>query len=272
MVNLTGSSNSSPAESPNMASPSPSSQHFVITEQFDKQKPPLAGTADLIGKSWSESVHPIPPVRPFEESAGPVHQLPQDATPVDFFSLFWEPPFFQTLAEETNRYATQRQVQKPDRKWYPTTPEEIRAFIGINIIMGIDQKPAISHYWSTDPYLGNPGIQSVMPRERFEALYRYLHLSNSDEMPGRDDPAYDPLYKIRPLINLCQQNFRDRYVPGQNMCVDEGMIKYKGRLYFRQYMPKKPRQDTFLTMRSAWGSQFPVAEVKLGWPPMLSWI
>ena len=24
------------------------------------------------------------------------------------------------------------------------------------------------------------------------------------------------------------------------MSVDEGMIKYKGRLYFRQYMPKKP--------------------------------
>ena len=37
-------------------------------------------------------MHPIPPVRPFEESAGPVHQLPQDTTPVDFFSLFWEPP------------------------------------------------------------------------------------------------------------------------------------------------------------------------------------
>ena len=185
-------------------------------------------------------MQPIPTLLPFEESAGPVHQLPQDATPVDFFSLFWEPLFFETLTSETNRYATQRQVEKPDRKWYPTTQEEIRAFIGINIIMGIDQKPAIAHYWSTDPYLGNAGIQSVMPRERFEALYRYLHLNDSDAMPGRDDPEYDPLYKIRPLITLCQQNFRDRYVPGRNMSVDESMIKYKGRLYFRQYMPKKP--------------------------------
>ena len=185
-------------------------------------------------------VRPIPTIQPFEELAGPVHHLTEDATPLDFFSLLWEPSFFQLLAEQTNLYARQRQVEKPNRKWYPTTSEEIKAFLGINIIMGIDQKPALTHYWSTDPYLGNQGIQSVMPRERFEALNRYLHLNDSEQMPGRDDPAYDPLYKIRPLIDSCQQNFRDRYIPGRDVSVDEGMIKYKGRLYFRQYMPKKP--------------------------------
>jgi len=149
---------------------------------------------------------------------------------------------FQLLADETNRYVAQKQVKKPDRKRYPTTPDEIKAFTGINIIMGIDQKPAIAHHWSTDPYLGNRGIRSVIPRERFEALNRYLHLNDSEQMPSRDDAAYDSLYKLRPLIDHCQQNFRDRYIPGCDMSVDEGMIKYKGRLYFRQYMTKKTHQ------------------------------
>ena len=185
-------------------------------------------------------MHQIPTIQPFEELPGPVHQLPADATPLDFFSLLWAPSFFQLLAEETNRYASQRLVQRPDNKWHPTTPEEIKAFLGVNIIMGIDQKPAIPHYWSTDPYLGNPGIQSVFPRERFEALNRYLHLNDSEQMPGCDDAAYDPLYKIRPLIDNCQHNFRDQYVPGKDMSVDEGMVKFKGRLFFKQYMPKKP--------------------------------
>ena len=94
--------------------------------------------------------------------------------------------------EQTNLYARQRQVEKPNRKWYPTTSEEIKAFLGINIIMGINQKPALTHYWSTDPYLGNQGIQSVMPRKRLEALNRYLHLNDFEQMLGRDDPAYDP--------------------------------------------------------------------------------
>ena len=125
-------------------------------------------------------------------------------------------------------------------KRYPTTCEEIKAFLGVNIIMGIDQKPAIPDYWSTDPYLGNPGILSVFPRERFEALNCYLHLNNSEQMPGHDHPAYDPLYEIRPLIDNCQHNFRDRYVPGKDVSVDEGMVKYKGRLFFKQYMPKMP--------------------------------
>ena len=185
-------------------------------------------------------MQPIPTIRPFEKSAGLVHQLPEDATPPEFFSLLWGPSLFQLLADETNRYAAQKQVKKPDKKWYPTTPDEMKAFIGINIIMGIDQKPAIAHYWSTDPYLGNQGIRSVIPRERFEALNRYLHLNDSEQMPSRDDAAYDPLYKLRPLIDHCQQNFKDQYIPGCDMSVDEGMIKYMGRLYFRQYTPKKP--------------------------------
>ena len=122
----------------------------------------FAGIADLIGENWSERLHPIPTIQPFVELPSPIHQLPGDATPLDFFGLLWPPSLFQLLAEETNRYATQKQVQRPDNKWYLTTSEGIKAFIGVNI-MGIDQKPAIPHYWSTDPYLGNPGIQSVFP-------------------------------------------------------------------------------------------------------------
>ena len=189
---------------------------------------------------WSEELHPIPPVVPFTETPGPVHQLSEGATPVDFLHLFWEPALFQLLADETNRYAVQRQVEKPDRKWYPTTPEEMRAFIGVNIVMGIDQKPHISHYWSTDPYLGNAGIASVFPRERFEALCRYIHLRDTQRQPERGHPEYDPLYKLRPLIDLCHRSFLAGYTPGRDLSIDEAMIKYKGRVFFRQYMPKKP--------------------------------
>ena len=32
------------------------------------------------------------------------------------------------------------------------------------------QKPEVHHYWSTDPFLGNAGIQAVLPRDHFESL------------------------------------------------------------------------------------------------------
>jgi len=83
-------------------------------------------------------VQPILTIRPFEKSAGPVHQLLEDATPLKSFGLLWGPSLFQLLADETNGYTAQKQVKKPDKKWYPTTPDEIKAFISINIIMRID--------------------------------------------------------------------------------------------------------------------------------------
>ena len=200
----------------------------------------LTGIADLIGSSWSDRPHPIPTLQPFQLRQGPVHSLPLDATPLDYFHLFWGSDFFQLLSDQTNLYAEQRQRVKPDRRWYPTTPEEMRAFIGINVMMGIDRKPEVHHYWSTDPFLGNAGIQAVLPRDRFESLTRYLHLSDSTLMPARGEPGYNPLYKIRPLVDLCQEKFRSQMVPSRDLSVDEGMVKYKGHIFFRQYMPKKP--------------------------------
>ena len=141
-------------------------------------------------------VWPIPAIQPFEELVGPVHHLPEDATLLDFFSLLWVLSFFQLLAEQTNLFAGQKQVHKPGIKWYPTTSEEMKTFLGINIIMGIDQKPAHAHYWLTDPYLGNQGIQSVMPWKRFEALTSFLHLNDSEQIPDRDDPAYASIWSL----------------------------------------------------------------------------
>ena len=34
-------------------------------------------------------------------------------------------------------------------------------------------------------------------------------------------------------------NFKRVYNPSKNMSIDEGMIVYKGRLSFRQFMPAK---------------------------------
>ena len=123
----------------------------------------------MISTDWSSDLHPIR-IAPFTEVPGSVHQLRPDDTPLDFFNLFWVPSFFDHLATETNLYAEQRRRNKPDAKWYPTTPEEMRAFVGVNMIMGIDQKPKLYNYWSKDEFLGNVGIQRVFTRDRFESL------------------------------------------------------------------------------------------------------
>ena len=48
------------------------------------------------------------------------------------------------------------------------------AFLGLNILMGINQLPKIKQYWDSDLFLGNAGFKTIMPSRRFWILNRYL--------------------------------------------------------------------------------------------------
>uniref|UniRef100_A0A8C5PTB7 PiggyBac transposable element-derived protein domain-containing protein n=1 Tax=Leptobrachium leishanense TaxID=445787 RepID=A0A8C5PTB7_9ANUR len=105
--------------------------------------------------------------------------------------------------------------------------------------MGIVKKPSIRSYWHKNPILATPLFPRVMKRERYENLMRFLHFNDNALCPPRNDPMHDRLYTIRPLISLMSAKFTDNYVPDQNISVDESLMKFKGRLLFKQYIPSK---------------------------------
>ena len=81
-----------------------------------------------------------------------------------------------------------------------------------------------------------------MSSRRFELILRFIHLNDSETQPSRGEPGFDKLYKIRPLLELLLEKYKDCYTPSQNLSIDEGMISFKGRLSFLQYLPKKPHK------------------------------
>ena len=81
-----------------------------------------------------------------------------------------------------------------------------------------------------------------MSRDRFSLLLRFLHLNDSTKYIPKGEPGYDPPYKLRPLVDPFIANFKAAFNLGHEIAVDEGMIGFKGRLWFLQYMPKKPNQ------------------------------
>ena len=125
-------------------------------------------------------------------------------------------------------------------KWNPITDEELRAFFGFSILMGINHLPAIDDYWSRDPHLRYGPIADKISRQRFRDISRYLHFVDNDHLAPRGDPFYDRLGKVRPLIEHLSERFEDVYKPTQNVAVDEAMIKFQGRSSLKQYMPMKP--------------------------------
>ena len=121
------------------------------------------------------------------------------------------------------------------------TVPEMKAFLGLIIAMAMGKLPTYDDYWKTG-ILQMPWFQSIMTRQRFRDILRYLHLVDNREIAEKDHPNYTKLGKLGKLDEKLSKLFRKMYHPGQNISIDEQMIGTKCRVCFIQYMPKKPKK------------------------------
>lgn len=173
----------------------------------------------------------------FSETHGP--KIPTDQSPINIFSIVLGDDFLELIVKESNRYALQKKVL------ICLTLEELKAFIGILILMGLNPLPSLRLYWSTDQNFTNHRISSIMTLKRFLKILRFLHLNDNESMPKKGDEKFDRLYKIRPMITYLQTSFFNAYQPGKDIAVDESMVAFKGRTHLKQYMPQKPIKRGF---------------------------
>ncbi|XP_061536929.1 piggyBac transposable element-derived protein 4-like [Phycodurus eques] len=162
--------------------------------------------------------------------------------PADFLELFLTDELLQRIADQTNLYATQYfQVQSESlphsrvHAWKPVSVPELKTFFGLSFLTSYVKKPSIGLYWSVDEVDATPHFSQTMSRNRFQIIWQFLHYNNN---ASQDDA--DKLYKIRPVFEYIVEKFKEMYQPGQNICIDEGMMLWRGRVSFRVYNPKKP--------------------------------
>ncbi|XP_020298636.1 piggyBac transposable element-derived protein 4-like [Pseudomyrmex gracilis] len=72
-----------------------------------------------------------------------------------------------------------------------------------------------------------------MRRNRYLQILRCLHFSNNEEIVNH------PLKKLKPVIDDLREKFSNSILPGQNLYIDESLILWKGKLYFKQFLPLK---------------------------------
>ncbi|CAF4282180.1 unnamed protein product [Rotaria sordida] len=82
-------------------------------------------------------------------------------------------------------------------------------------------------------------IPSVMNRNRFLEIKRYLHATDSSNQPNNTDPNFNRAYKVRPLSNIVKEHFQ-KVPKEEKLSVDEQIIPFKGRSIMKQQMPNKP--------------------------------
>ena len=209
--------------------PTNSDDEFFFNDSADEVEVETRDENNEMSVNWSSNLEEIN-VEEFVEMHGPTNNLGANATAKDFFDLFIDNSYLDDIVQKTIVFAR----FNGDRE-FSTTRQEISAFFGLNILIGIHQLPTVSMYWDSDIFIGVEGFKKTMPRHRFVELSKYLHLVD----PNDEDPS-DLLAKVRPLVDRLQEKFRDAYIPRKNIAVDEGLVKFNGRLSFKQYMPMKP--------------------------------
>ena len=128
----------------------------------------------------------------FTEHVGLTRQLPCDATPIQFFLLLFTTELIDLIVKYTNSNAVEMilsdaaGIVEGTLAWTPTSSEEIMAFLGIVILMGIVKLPSTQLYWSQDKRLHQHGVTKIFPRDRFNLLLKYFYCNDPEQLPHKD--------------------------------------------------------------------------------------
>ncbi|MFX3649071.1 MAG: hypothetical protein ACE3JU_17195 [Paenibacillus sp.] len=168
---------------------------------------------------------------------------------------------FAEVADNTNRYATAKfaytgteafdEFDEPvedasyQRVWVPTSAEEIKVWIGINLYMAFLNREDPRTCWNAST--GVSDIYHHMSLKRYEQIRRFFHIYGPSEdeshLPTAEQSPW--FYKFEPLSEmlriLCHQYLR----PGTFGAIDECMAKFNGRSFQTTHMERKPIQDGY---------------------------
>lgn len=183
---------------------------------------------------------------PLEHGQGnlPPNVNPQD--PLQIFSLFFNQQILQTLANHTNEYAAlyPPPASEGSRGWRDINPEELRAYTGVWIYMGIHAEPSVGDYWNTD--IRKPShyaVRQAIGLRRWEQIDRFFHISKP--LPPDDTTDQSPFKKLEPLNEELRSAFKEYWKIGTHLAVDETIQRFMGRTKETVNIPNKPEPEGF---------------------------
>lgn len=197
----------------------------------------LVQVGNTTDDEWID-IHEDPPLFTYSEEPGLKIDLTNFGVKT-LVDLFFSDEFLNLIVTQTNIYAqqeiSQNQGTSSARKttWKDTNITEMKTFLGLLFHMGPVSLPTISLYWNKSIFYNMPFWRSVMSRNRFQLLLRYLHFADNSV------PSDDRLYKVRPVLSHFNDVMSNSCTPQINICIDESMMLWRGRLFFRQYIQNK---------------------------------
>lgn len=150
------------------------------------------------------------------------------AEPVEYFLTYISEEVFEEMSRCTNIY-----VMETTGTILATTPDEIKRFLAVLMIMGTLKFPRMRMYWQ--PATQMPTICEVMNVNTFFKLRSALHVTESTTLPS---PA-DTFWKVRLLLNAVKERVLQLPSSEHNI-IDEQIIPFTGRVAAKQFIRNKP--------------------------------
>ncbi|UYV61742.1 hypothetical protein LAZ67_1006248 [Cordylochernes scorpioides] len=209
----------------------------------DEEVPPPLKTprSDYI---WSDNSNYDPIIFSFDRSnSGLKVDTCKLEKELDFFEIFININFLEMIVVETNKYAKYLidtiEFSKFSRmnRWVDTNYHELFVFLAICFLMTRNKKVSLKEYWSTNQLHFFPIFSKLMSRDRFFLILSVLHFNdNKTQIPG------DKLHKLKPVVDHMKSAYKNAFKPFQDVCIDESLVLFKGRLGFKQYIPSKRKR------------------------------
>ncbi|XP_040070609.1 piggyBac transposable element-derived protein 4-like [Ixodes scapularis] len=213
---------------------------YLTSDESDTEIDDDFDTARVWTKIDVGDIPRAPPRFPFVGSPGFKGHLEEGNGVVEYFEQFFDEELVDLIVAETNRYATQflRSHHVSHLKtWRQIDKKELMTFFALIILQGVIEKPDVKSYWSTREVLRTPAFGDVMSRDRFMLIMKFLHFTDNEApVDGHPNPK---LRKLWSVLTRMTEMFQTLYTPERDVSVDESLLRFKGRLSWKQYMPLK---------------------------------
>lgn len=168
-----------------------------------------------------------------EENLRKLKDTLANLSPIAMFEKTFDDELLDFVVEETTRYAT---TQK-NKHNFSVTREEIKIFIGFLIFSGYHTLPSERDYWSEEEDLGISLVKNAMSRNAYLKIKSVIHFQDNSKV---EENKKDKSFKIKPLLEKVNNNFRKWGIFHQNLSIDEMIVRYYGHNTLKQFIRAKP--------------------------------
>ena len=144
----------------------------------------------------------------------------------------WREIFKNTILEKIVSY-TNEYGRIHAKQWSDITRKDLEAFIAVLFISGIQKrKDKPSNWFSDNKLLENQVMKKIMSGRKFFTILRFLHCCPAvNQDPSAE--TYDPAYKVAELRDYLEDRYQRLFIPGQQLSLDETLIRAFGRIKFK---------------------------------------